>query len=218
MNRKLKALGLALVAVFAMSALSAASASAVEFHSSVAHTELRGEQHAGEDTFTVNAGTVRCSHATYTGTETSATATTQSVTPAYTGCKAFGFVNTTIDTNGCSYRFDSNGNNVDIICPGNPITVTAFNCWVTVGSQENLGTVTYTNVAGQTTKNEKEEVIGVHEDDVTVDVNITGIKYTQHSKSFPGCTNGTFTNGTYTGSATVRGFNTAGEQVDIWVA
>jgi hypothetical protein len=50
-----------------------------------------------------------------------------------------------IDTNGCSYRFDSNGNNVDIICGANPITVTAFNCWVTVGSQEIIGPVTYTN-------------------------------------------------------------------------
>ncbi|HEX7280184.1 MAG TPA: hypothetical protein VF255_11255 [Solirubrobacterales bacterium] len=206
MTRKLKALGLALVAVFAMSALSAASASAVEFHSEAAHTELRAEQHAGEDTFSVNAGTVRCSHATYTGTESSATSTAQTVTPAYTGCKAFGFVNTTIDTNGCTYTFDSNANNVDIACPSSPITVTAFNCWVTVGAQNNIGPVTYTNSGSGSSR------------DVTVDVNITGISYTQHSKSFPGCTNGSFTNGTYTGSATVRGFNTAGEQVGVWTA
>ncbi|HEX7278554.1 MAG TPA: hypothetical protein VF255_02915 [Solirubrobacterales bacterium] len=205
MTRKLKALGLALVAVFAMSALSAASASAIEFHSAVAHTELRAEQHAGEDTFTVNAGTVRCSHVTYAGTESFATSSFQTVTPTYTGCRAFGFVSTTIDTNGCSFHFSSNGQSFSIFCgAGNPMAVTAFNCWVTVGTQLNAGFVVHTNQGGTPI-------------DVTVDMNITGIKYTQHSKSFPGCTNGTFTNGTYTGSATMQGFNTVGEQIGIWV-
>jgi len=45
---------------------------------------------------------------------------------------------------------------------------------------------------------------------------VSGIKYTQDSKSFPGCTNGTFTNGTFVGEGLARGQNTTGEQVGIW--
>jgi hypothetical protein len=51
---------------------------------------------------------------------------------------------------------------------------------------------------------------------VTATANLSGIKYTQESKSFPGCANGTFTNGTHKGSATVVGTNTTGEAVGIW--
>ncbi|HEX7280182.1 MAG TPA: hypothetical protein VF255_11245 [Solirubrobacterales bacterium] len=215
MIRNIKALGLAVFAVMALGAFSAATASAEKlFHSEVAHTEVRGEQHSTEDTFTVNAGTVRCSHATYTGTQSTATASTQTVAPTYSGCKAFGFVNTTIDPNGCGYVFSLSGTpvsgaapgGVTIECPaGQVITVTAFNCWVTVGPQTRATGITYTNLGAGKTR------------DVTVDVNLTGLTYTQHSKSFPGCTNGTFNNGTYTGAATVRGFDTAGEQVGVWV-
>jgi hypothetical protein len=48
-------------------------------------------------------------------------------------------------------------------------------------------------------------------------INIKGIKYTQHSKSFPGCANGTFTNGTYVGGGHVKGTNSLGSQVGVWV-
>jgi hypothetical protein len=55
---------------------------------------------------------------------------------------------------------------------------------------------------------------------VTVDVALTGLHYEQTAKSFPGCSggSGTFTDGTYTGKATVKGFDTTGVQVDIFVS
>jgi hypothetical protein len=203
MNRKLKALGLTVVALMAAMALSVSAASAAEFHSEVAHTSLSGSQ-IGTDVFTVNAGTVKCTEATYTGTQSAETAKTVKVLPKYSGCTAFSFVNTTIDVNGCEYEFSGENTDVNIVNCATPITVTAFNCWVTVGAQSGLKSVTYTNEGSGTSR------------DVKVKVAITGIKYTQHSKSFPGCSSGTFTNGSYTGEATVKGANTAGEQVGIW--
>jgi hypothetical protein len=204
MNRKLKALGLALVAVLAMGALSASAASAENFHSeSATDTVLKGSQ-VGTDVFTVNAGTVKCNEATYAGTQSGATATTVKVTPTYSECTAFGFVSTAIDVNGCTYEFSSDNSNVVIGCATNPITVTAFNCWVTVGSQTTNGGITYTNTGAGASR------------DVDVTVNISGIHYVQHSKSFPGCSSGTRTDGKYTGAATVQGFTTGGAQVGVW--
>jgi hypothetical protein len=206
MNRKLKALGLALAAVMAMAAF-ASPASAAEFHSEVAHTEIKGEQEEALDVFTTNAGTVKCNTATYTGTTSAVTTSEITVTPAYSNCTAFGFVNTPIDTNNCHYTFTSNPGTppvMHIVCPSAPITVTAFNCWVTVGSQTVNSGITYTNSGVGSAR------------DITVDKTISGLTYTQHSKSFPGCSIGTFTNGTFTGSTTIKGTNTAGTQVGIW--
>jgi hypothetical protein len=46
--------------------------------------------------------------------------------------------------------------------------------------------------------------------------NFSGLSYTQESKSFPGCTNGSFTNGTWVGESELKGFNSSNEQVGIW--
>jgi hypothetical protein len=215
MNRKLKALGLSLVAVFALSAMMAVAASAAEFKSEVSHTSLSGSQ-LGTDVFTTNAGTVKCNEATYAGTSAEQNSTKASVTPTYTECTAFGFVNTKIDTNGCEYQFTTGSpNSVHIVCPaGQSIVVTAFNCEVTVPAQTISGGITFDNEGSGKTM------------DVRVTVSLTGITYIQHSKSFPGCkTEGTagagatslFHDGTYTGEATVTATNTAGEHVSITV-
>lgn len=213
MRRNLRAFGLVLVAAFAMTAMTASAASAAEFHSEASTTDLVGTQ-VGEDVFTVKAGTVRCSQADYTGTQVGATTTTTTVVPTYGGCRAFGFVNTTVDVSSCGYVFhatgtDGSGNvvgSVDVECEGSDvITVTAFNCWVTVAPQTGLSKATFTNEGSGSSR------------DVKVDVAISGIKYTQHSKSFPGCSSGTFTDGTYHGTATVKGFS-GGTQVGIWAS
>jgi hypothetical protein len=204
MNRMLKALAVAIGAVIALAAFSG-SVWAAEFHSEVAHTQISGSQ-VGTDVFTVNAGTVKCTEAKYSGTQTSGVTSSEiKVTPSYSGCTAFGFVNATVDVNGCPKLFTANLNPIlHLICFENPITVTAFNCWVKISSQTiGLG-ITYTNEGAGATR------------DIKVSENISGITYTQESKSFPGCTNGTFTNGTYTGAATYKGANTAGTQVGIW--
>ncbi|HEX7278556.1 MAG TPA: hypothetical protein VF255_02925 [Solirubrobacterales bacterium] len=211
MVRRLKRLWLLCLGVAALGLLSAGSASAAEFHSEVAHTSITGT-HGGEEIFTVNAGSIRCQETHYVGTRTVATSTTLTLTPEYTGCTAFGFVNATIDHNGCFLTFHTEagtgaiGGRHTIECEGGKaITVTAFNCWVTIGSQSNIGPVTYTNQGAGATR------------DVTVDFSTSGLTYTQHSKSFPGCTNGTFTNGIHSGATTLRSFDTAGLQKGFWV-
>jgi hypothetical protein len=215
MNRRLKSLGLALLAVLAFASVSVSAASAAEFHSEIAHTALSGTQ-VGEDVFTTNAGTVKCKKASYTGTSSAVTTPHQTVAPSYSECTAFGFVNATIDPNGCTYTFAAVAGTpspitgtVQIVCTGEKkyIEVTAFNCDVKVGPQGPLKGITYTNAGAGKTR------------DVTVDVSLTGLHYEQSGTSFPGCSGGagTFTNGTYTGQATVKGANTAGEQVGIWV-
>jgi hypothetical protein len=204
MNRKLKLVGFAVAAMMLAMAVSASAAFAGDFHSEKTDTTLTGSQ-IGEDVFTVNAGTVRCTEATYSGTSstTSTTETTTKLTPKYSGCTAFGFVSTTIDVNGCQYEFSGDNTNVNIVNCSTGIVVTAFNCWVTVKNQNNLASVTYTNVGAGSSR------------DIESAVSLSGITYTQTSKSFPGCTNGTDTNGTYSGKATVQG-SKEGKSVGIW--
>jgi hypothetical protein len=210
MNRKLKTLGVAFASVIAMAVFAgSASATLALFHSETGHTEIKGEQE-GQDVFTTNTGSVQCKTVTYTGTASTGTPTELDVAPTFSGCSTFGFVNMPIDTNGCHYKFKSHPTTppvLHILCPTAPITITAFNCYVTIGSQTVSHGISYTNKGAGTTR------------DITVDVNISseeGLTYTQHSKSFPGCSNGTFTNGTYTGLTTVKATNTAGTQVGIW--
>jgi hypothetical protein len=205
MNRKLKLVGFAVAAMMLAMAVSASAAFAGDFHSEKTDTTLTGSQ-IGEDVFTVNAGTVRCTEATYSGTSstTSTTETTTKLTPKYSGCTAFGFVSTTIDVNGCQYEFSGDNTNVNIVNCSTGIVVTAFNCWVTVKNQNNLNNITYRNSPGEGTSRDYE-----------ASFNLNGITYTQASKSFPGCLNGTFTSGTYQAITTVRGTKES-KSVGIW--
>lgn len=193
MKHKLKTAGLTLVALLAMVALQASAASAESFHTEGTESVLKGSQ-VGEDIWTFNAGTVSCQEATYSGSQSVSTSETFKVVPKYTECKAFGFVNTTVDVNGCTFNFNANNATTFIDCfPNTPMVITAFNCWVTVGQQTIPGSgITYTNTGSGTNR------------DVDLKFNLGSMSYTQHSKSFPGCTNGVFGNGKYTGSATVQ--------------
>jgi hypothetical protein len=205
MKCKLRNLGLALLAVMAMGALSSSAASAGEFHSeSGTETVIKGSQ-VGTDVITVNAGTVKCSEVTYAGTQAGATATTVKVTPTYSECTAFGFVNTKIDTNGCEFELSGDNGSVKIICPaGKAITVTAFNCEVTIFGQEVHEVLTYTNYGVASTRH-----IGTNWH--------LSIKYIQHSKSFPGCSGHTTTfSGTWSSASTIRCYTLAGVQIGCW--
>ena len=205
MIRNIKALGLAFVAVLAFGALLAPAAPAASFHSEASHTILDGAMPVAEDDVTTyNAGTWKCTSATYSGTTASATNESITVAPTWSGCTAFGFVSVPIDVNGCTYTFNANGSTTIDCPPGSAITTTAFNCHIKVGSQTFASGITYDNAGSGSSR------------DVTATAKISGLKYTQESKSFPGCTNGTFTNGTHVGSATFVGTNTTGGQVGIW--
>jgi len=208
MSRNLKALGLALVAVLAMSALTAAGASAeaFKFKAEKTPTTLSGNQHGAPDVFTTDTGSVSCNEAKYAGEQVGTEVTQVTVTPTYSECTAFGLFNVPIDTNGCQYKFTVDTKvgatyegKVDVVCPaGQVIKVTAPGCTVTVGSQAGLGSITYTNVGAGATR------------EVTVDVNITtGLAYEEHRPLFGLCANNTVakTNGKYTGAGLVTGTN-----------
>jgi hypothetical protein len=208
MNRKLKVIGLAIAAVMALAAF-LGPAAAAEFHSEVAHTQISGSQ-IGSDSFTGNAGTWKCSELTYIGTQaTEATSSEITATPKFGGCTAFGFIGATIDVNGCDYRFTPNANPyLHIVCPTKPIEVTTATCTITFPAQTVNSGVTYTNERAGTTR------------DLRVKFSMTGLSYTQDNKAFPNCPGGagTFSNGTYSGEATIKGANTAATQVGIWWA
>jgi len=209
MSRNLKALGLALVAVLAMSALTAAGASAEAFQfkaEKTPTTTLSGKQHGAADVFTTDTGSVSCNEAKYAGTVTGTEVTEVTVTPTYSECTAFGLFNVPIDTNGCQYKFTvltkvgaNYEGKVDVVCPaGQVIKVTAPLCTVTVGAQNNVpGTITYTNVGAGATR------------EITVDVNLTGLTYEEHRPLFGICENNTVLthDGTYVGAGLVTGTN-----------
>jgi hypothetical protein len=173
MTRKFKALGLALFAVLATSALAAQGAQAAEeFHGSSAPGVITGELHpqfnttGGEhtDKFTIEEGgglTVECDTAKFEGTQATANTPTVTLTPTYgnttkpTGCKAGGF-EATVHTQHCAYVFAAATNAeghgaVEIECQGateNEILVTVPGLGVTlhIAAQKPKGGVHYTNV------------------------------------------------------------------------
>jgi hypothetical protein len=204
MNRKLKTLGLALVAVLAVAAMATATAGA-EWH--VHETGTVKGINVGEEVFTTNAGNVKCEVSEYNGSVASTTPGAIRFKPTYKNCTAFGFVNTPIDVGTCEKEITTPVNTTStyhwVNC-ATPIRITAFNCEVTIGNQGPLSHITWTQINGPPPH-------------IQGHTTTTGVKYTQHSKSFPGCTNGTFTNGTNTGTITVKAFNLSTGQVGFTV-
>lgn len=214
MNGKLKALGLTLVAVFAMSALSASAASAAEFRHEGGEDAKVTASNAGEGHHVFTAGligNITCTTATFTGTSfvTSPQATI-TVSPTYSGCTFLGISNVKVNMEGCTYRFNTPASegagtftgSVTILCPaGKKINFEASGCKVEVGEQT-VSSVTYTNLAGPPKA-------------VTVKSNVTGITYTG-SALCPGA-QGTHSDGTYTGAAISRAENTAEEIVGAFL-
>ena len=145
MNRKLKTLGLVLASVFAMSAIGASAASAAEFHSEVHPQSVSGTQTTSH-VFTTDAGTVTCKKATFSGTTSASTSATQTLTPDYNECTAFGFTNVPVHENGCAYIFNANGTS-EVECPsGKKIEITAPFCTTSIGPQHFAsGSHTYHN-------------------------------------------------------------------------
>jgi hypothetical protein len=202
MNRKFKAVGLALVAVFAMSAMIASPASATEFTAAKYTTTFHGEQPAGQKhVFEVNGANVECNTATFSG-QIAGPTTNLTVTPNYGGaggCTAFGLNATVTVPSTCDFVFhtEASGLNgtVDVECTGAPITIdTALNtCNTHVASQTGLKGVSYKNN-------------GEH---VDVDAKVTGITATVTGTFLCPVVQKTETykNASYTGTVTVKGNN-----------
>jgi hypothetical protein len=211
MTRKFKTLGVALFAVLALTAVMASAASAANYTAGAYPTTGTGESALGNDTFTTEAGKVECkSHFSSTLAASSSTLT---VTPKYTSCRAFGFLEATVNMNGCDYLFttpttpvaDVSSANVDVNCSpaGNKIIITAATCKVEIGAQTPTGSVAITNdtAAG----------------DVTVKANVTGIAYTVVTDGFgcPFAGTGAKTGATYVQDAAITFDSTNGQTIDV---
>jgi hypothetical protein len=204
MIRNLKTLGLAVMAMFALTAVAASAAQAVEFHSEIENTTLTASTEAGSNSvFDAAGASISCASATFTGTQAAKTSATVTVTPAYTSCTFLGVLNVPVEMHGCQYRFHAGGE-VDVVgAPCNGITFEAVGCKVEVKEQTGLKEATYTNLGSGTTR------------EVTVTPHVTGITYTS-SGLCP--KNGTFSDGNYTsGNAVVKGESSKGVQAGVWV-
>jgi hypothetical protein len=165
MIRNLKAIGLAVVAVLAISAFVASAASAQSTtHKFTAMDNIypkafHGANAAGQETFITEAGTVECA-STFTGAIASATQHVV-VSPVYSSCKAFGFLNATVTMHDCSYTFQLTTRatsptvhyqaHVNLLCPaGKSVTIKAGTCEVLIHPQNNLTTVDIENNAATT--------------------------------------------------------------------
>jgi hypothetical protein len=189
MTRNLKALGLALVAVFAMSAM-AASAAQAEGVSELTpannqHVIITGEQIGKMSILFATGLEMTCESVKFDSTITG-NSTTLTETPTYSGChSALGSI--TITMNGCDYLIHgqlTNGGaypvSTDIVCPtveGVEKTIelhiygdaghTTLNCTLTIKGQTGKTTTTITNVAGTP-------------DDIKLETHLASIEMTSH--------------------------------------
>lgn len=229
--RKLKTIGVAMIAVFAMSAVAASSASAVlpDFHSEVETTWIVGTQHV-RTALGTPAGTVKCgaaatdatvTQADITGTKIAASNFTKdelSLTPTCNNATAFGQA-ATVAFNGCTFEINTPTTLVTgdawLKCPaGQTVTVNvpAGNCSIHINEQGSTttpipGDLDYKAEGATTTR------------DVTATSTLKEIKYTVTGPGSICGTIGAHADATYTGAFTIKGFSNAAEttQVGIWI-
>jgi hypothetical protein len=204
MTGRINKLGTLVLAVLALAATQAATASAEPlFHSEVEHTLGVGSQE-GSIVFTTDPGTVTCNKITGSGTLAKKTATEVTLNSAYSECALktiFGTIAITINMNGCEYIATADIE-VHMICPaGKTMVISGPGCTLTVPPQS-ATSVTYTNVGTGTTR----ELIAEEQG--------TGITYSYSGFT---CGSGTnTTNGTATGKVRITATDTNGKHVGIW--
>jgi hypothetical protein len=165
MIRNIKALSLALVAVFALSAVVAGSASAA-FRSEAASTQVtRSANNASVFQYQSSGIKVECKLVEGTGSFTGTTSTEFVTAPEYSGCSTV-LGPADVKFNGCTYRFTSavgsTAITVHIECPaGKQIEVTVTDgsetsiCTLDIRSQTPGGIITGSNVGSGTTRETK---------------------------------------------------------------
>jgi len=151
MNCNLKVLGLALVAVLAMSAMVASAAGASSFIASNGKGTRINAYDSGSIKYTVTGQEVICKDAFYTGSAPGFSFTSIEVYAAFNQCSTnFGEATVTgFSLNEaltvCRFVLYASGT-ADLVCPeGKDVTVDALTCTVHISAQKGLGTLTYTN-------------------------------------------------------------------------
>lgn len=233
MIRNIKALGLAIVAVAAMSMVAASAVQASELHVTTAENNavITGQQ-TGINRFQITppeGASVECEEATFEGTVSRAGAGQQittkdtQVTATYAKCTAFG-IGSQVLMNGCKYTITgehtpagqqtpvtanpANGKTayVDITgcTSGKQVEVKAPGCTIKVPEQNTLSHLVFSNTGSGNTQ------------DVDVEITVTGITYQVSGLLCGHTTNVTTHDGVYTGNATFRAYkDTAPQQVTL---
>lgn len=207
MNRNLKLLGLAAMALLAVSAIGTAGVQAATFTSEAGATTV----------VSTHDGTGKTAHAVIDAAGANLTCAQQVANSSWVGqalagirvfvglsaCNSVGQT-ATVNMNECSLELKAGGT-MDIVCPaGKEITYSTPNpvCDVTIPAQSNKGTLTYTNITTGTSK------------EITVSPNLTELKYTATGAGCP--ETGTFTNGAFTtGNYFLTGQDHAGKTINI---
>jgi hypothetical protein len=174
MTRKIKALGLALVAALALTAVMASAAMATPgFTSDKSETTISGSQVGSHQFFPGSGfGSIKCSTATFHGTSVGTFVTSQKVKPTYSGCKDNFDRTVHVTKNTAEYEFTVTGTNFD----GTPLggihftgeivlTVTGSpkNCVITIKGNQTFQTATvYHNLGGTNGVTVTTEATGVH--------------------------------------------------------
>jgi hypothetical protein len=237
MIRNLKALGLALVAVFAMSAMAASAAQALV----VDHAQITAESFPvvldgtqnGVQVFNREGRTVTCTTAEFhSEVKSTDSKTTITIKPTYSGCHSniplIGVVPATVTLNGCDYLFHLTKHTPSGTFTGDPTVVCPVNqeievhvyqnhanhtsntslCTIKVPAQTPGGTVDLTNkAAGGTTPKNY----------VEADINVATITSTVTPAGVV-CGNAHNATGTLNGNATLKGTTAAGVSQGVTVS
>lgn len=226
MSRNLRTLGLALVALLALTAVatSTASAKAFEFWSDGGgFTVFKGEtEEMVDEKLVFDGGELQCKQAIYEGSQGGEKTAALIVEPLFENC-TFGTLAADVHVNECKFKFDQDNNTENgkfdvetkITCGvGKEITITAEEgatvaCTIHIPEQE-LGTgAVFTNKVNA-------ENIKHYE----VDISLSSIKYSQTAGagSKKCATADNTNNGTYTTTAIIRGYAEGGiNETDVWV-
>jgi hypothetical protein len=214
MARKIKALGLALVVVAAMSMATAPSVHAFEVH--VKHQANVTLTAAQTQTFVLatSAGNATCTTVTFESTiegqGTQITTQHTTLTPTMSGCQIFGLAGS-VKMNGCKLTATSSKEGhttaktawVDITgcTAGKQIEVNGgFGaCIATLGAQHNVGHVVFENNPGEV-------------EDVNLKATLTGVAYELHGGLCGHPTTVVTNNGVTQGDATLRAYKGTGKQ------
>lgn len=223
MMRRYKALGVALAAVLALSALAAQVASAnpltVEGGGTVFYT---GDQDEGLWKFDSSSGASQCPTTSIKASSSGTTVNETSYEATYSNCSAFGFVTMHWSQSGCTYKFTTptkikagevtwHASDIHIVCSAGKnieYTPTSFGvsvCTRFIGSQ----TPTGGHVVGT-------NVTGGGKTDVTLDITLTGMHYT--GTGGPCGNSETHSDLTWTGSSTVRAYSNGGHTTQVGIA
>lgn len=202
MLRRVKALGIALVAIFAMTTIAASSAYAETEFEGTGDSTLNGVQ-LNTHAFVFNGVVVTCPSFTATGTLPVAKTGEITLTPTYKNCKV-GSHPAIFDFTGCDYTFTGSGE-VHLECsPGEHVDIIATEfgeniCTITMFAGSFLGSKYSNELNGTTGKV-----------DVRVFHSMTGLEYQEDPENGGSCGIGEGKNGEFGGEFTVTATNTAG--------